>query len=67
MTRRLKPAYKPDSGRSLRQHNKTLYLRPEDVELWDRAARLIPYHLDMSVSEFCTDKIREVVKKLEAK
>lgn len=57
------------SGRVVKsyQRNKTLYLTPDDAEVWDRAAKLVPYHLNMSVSAFCTGKIRAIVEELEKK
>lgn len=50
------------------QKTKTLYLRDEtDVAVWKRAARLIPYFHDKSVSQWATEKIREEVARLEPK
>lgn len=49
------------------ERSKTLYLKSGDADIWERAQRLLPFHLKMSVSEFCTLKIREIVEKLESK
>lgn len=61
----MKPAYR-NSTRRTRQMNKTLYLKPEDAAVWERAAKLLPFHRGQSVSQFCTEKIKEIVKELEA-
>lgn len=40
--------------------NKTLYLRNnEEVALWAEASRLLRFHRNQSVGEFCTEKLRE--------
>jgi rubrerythrin len=45
--------------------NKTLYIHPRDVKVWEKAAQLLPYHFKLTVSQFCSAAIREVVERLE--
>lgn len=63
----MKPAYSKQPWRTQKQFNKTLYLKPEDVAIWEEAAKLLPYHYGQSVSQFCNSKIRDVVQKLRTK
>lgn len=52
---------------SSKYYNKTLYIPESDVEIWKRAAKLIPFYLDQSIRQFCSEKIRQAVEKLEAR
>lgn len=47
--------------------NKTLYVKPEDNEVWKKGMLMIPFYRGMSVSEFCTEQIRKMVAELEKK
>lgn len=46
--------------------NKTLYVREEDQEVWEKAKKYLQFYEDLSLSEFVTEHLRTVVAKYEA-
>lgn len=45
--------------------SKTIYVPPGDEEVWKKARRLLPFYLDLSLSEFIMLKIRAEVARIE--
>jgi hypothetical protein len=47
--------------------NRTLYVRDEDLPLWDEAKRLLAFYQRKTLTGFITEKLREYVKEENAR
>ena len=53
-------------AKSIGSTNKTLYIKGDDIQIWEKAQRFLKRYEDTGLSEYLTEHLRSVVAKYES-